>query len=403
MAEELDGSVSFSGPSGGSKMLNFKIYLPPQVFYDVENPIRRISLPSIENFEKIDGIAADQRYQMNVASTYRMLVDKRDDECNTFVSEENRPDYRYIVGSLDGSDDQFHYSGYAYVSDNSIENPLADGGAYKLDHSKLPGGDDIFCSNAAMDFQNKDSCYIAPGPACVPQALGRYAGDGAVVTEGVVVCGSRGEVANNLNIPVEKANRFKFFETASSVFFNGFGRQRENVWSMIALEAPDQLRQRVAWALSQILVVTPNQIDNADLISECFLNYYDIFVRNAFGNYRDILKEVSYSPMMAEMLSFLESRSAAYVKRVEERVSRPDENYAREIMQLFSIGIYMLDIDGSVITVNGTAVPTYDNSDIQTFARAWTGFRRQYYRSNFEGYQRAPNRIDPMPIEGPRR
>ena len=196
---------------------------------------------------------------------------------------------------------------------------------------------------------------------------------------------------------------FRFFETGSSVFFNGHGRQKENVWSMVALDAPDQLRQRVAWALSQIFVVTPNQIDNAELLSEVFMNYYDIFVRNAFGNYRDVLKEVSYSPMMAEMLSFMESRSAAYVKRVEERVSRPDENYAREIMQLFTIGIFRLNQDGTLLKVNKTEVPTYDNTDIQTFARAWTGFRRQYFRSNFEGYSHTGNRMDPMPIDGARR
>lgn len=81
---------------------------------------------------------------------------------------------------------------------------------------------------------------------------------------------------------------------------------------MIALESNDQLRQRMAWALSQILVVTPNQIDEEGY-SEIYLNYYDIFVRNAFGNYFDVLKEVSYSPMMAEMLSFLDSKSSAYV------------------------------------------------------------------------------------------
>jgi uncharacterized protein (DUF1800 family) len=78
---------------------------------------------------------------------------------------------------------------------------------------------------------------------------------------------------------------------------------------MVALSAPDQLRQRMAWALSQVLVVTPNQI-NENGLSEAYLNYYDIFVRNAFGNYRDVLKEVSQSPMMAEMLSFLESKSS---------------------------------------------------------------------------------------------
>ena len=95
------------------------------------------------------------------------------------------------------------------------------------------------------------------------------------------------------------------------------------------------------------------------------MNYYDIFTRNAFGNYRDILKEVSYSPMMGEMLSYMESRSAAFVKRVEERVSRPDENYAREIMQLFTIGLVMLREDGTVIKKKNAPVATYENSDIQ--------------------------------------
>jgi cullin-associated NEDD8-dissociated protein 1 len=78
---------------------------------------------------------------------------------------------------------------------------------------------------------------------------------------------------------------------------------------MVTLSAQDQLRQRMAWALSQILVVSPNQV-NAYGLSEPYLNYYDIFVRNAFGNYRDVLKEVSHSPMMAEMLSFIESKSS---------------------------------------------------------------------------------------------
>lgn len=87
-------------------------------------------------------------------------------------------------------------------------------------------------------------------------------------------------------------------------------------------------------------MVTQNQIADENLENESYLHYYDIFVRNAFGNYRDILKEVSYSPMMAEMLSFLESRSAAYVLRKEGRVSRPDENYAREIMQV-SVLVYL--------------------------------------------------------------
>ena len=71
----------------------------------------------------------------------------------------------------------------------------------------------------------------------------------------------------------------------------------------------------MAWALSQILIVTPKQIGESGL-SEAYLNYYDIFVRNAFGNYRDVLKEVSQSPMMAEMLSFLESKSSGMYSKM---------------------------------------------------------------------------------------
>ena len=91
---------------------------------------------------------------------------------------------------------------------------------------------------------------------------------------------------------------------------------------MVALESKDQLRQRMAWALSQILVVTPSEVGQVDY-SEIYLNYYDIFVRNAFGNYFDILKEVSYSPVMAEMLSFLNSRSSSYILRTFGRTLYP--------------------------------------------------------------------------------
>ena len=79
---------------------------------------------------------------------------------------------------------------------------------------------------------------------------------------------------------------------------------KRQVWTEIALTADDQLRQRVAWALAQILVVSPGAIDDST-VAEAFLVYYDIFVRHAFGNYFDILKEVVYSPMMSEMLTYI--------------------------------------------------------------------------------------------------
>jgi len=176
-------------------------------------------------------------------------------------------------------------------------------------------------------------------------------------------------------------------------------RQKQNVWNMISLAAQDQLRQRMAWVLSQILPITPYQINESGL-SEIYLNYHDIFVRNAFGNYRDVLREVSLSPMMAEMLSFLESKSSAYVLRTTGTKARPDENFAREAMQLFTMGVYSLNIDGTPIldADTGLPIPTYDNTDIQTFARAWTGFQQQEQRGNIELWEWEPNRIDPLRI-----
>lgn len=180
-----------------------------------------------------------------------------------------------------------------------------------------------------------------------------------------------------------------------------WGSQKKNVWSTIALESNDQLRQRMAWALSQILVVSPQEIGAEDY-SEMYLNYYDIFVRNAFGNYFDILKEVSYSPVMAEMLSFENSKSSSFVLEDSGARSFPDENYAREIMQLFTIGVYELNMDGTQKRdSSGSPISTYDNTDIQNFARAWTGFIMQLRRSNIEmRWRDGKNRIDPMKIQG---
>ena len=89
--------------------------------------------------------------------------------------------------------------------------------------------------------------------------------------------------------------------------------------------------------LNVILTYLTHQIDDGVRYSEWFLSYYDIFVRNAFTNYRQILKEISFNPLMAEHLSFLRSQSSAFLWEKYEIKSQADENYAREIMQLFTI------------------------------------------------------------------
>jgi len=210
---------------------------------------------------------------------------------------------------------------------------------------------------------------------------------------GVLVCGSNGEVAND-----KKAEGFVFdtsgtdFSTAS---YNA-GEDKMNVWYMVALTANDQLRQRIAWALSQIVVVVTGAVNDGARHSEWFLSYYDIFVRNAFGNYRDILRQISYSPLMAENLSYLQSRSAGYVWERYRVKTQADENFAREIMQLFTMGVNKLNMDGTfVLDDQKRKILAYTNDDIESFARSWTGFDLQPRRSNIEGRD---NRLDPMRI-----
>jgi hypothetical protein len=165
------------------------------------------------------------------------------------------------------------------------------------------------------------------------------------------------------------------------------------VWYTLSLEAPDQLRQRMALFLSEIFVVTDQDVGH--LGGEGFLNYYDIFVRGAFGNYRDVLREVSYSPIMGQMLTFIQSSSFRFSNYF------PDENYAREVMELFTIGLVMLHENGTaMLDAAGNPIETYDTSDVQTLARAWTGFDRRNGRGNIEEDQlRLSNEIDPMQVK----
>ena len=165
-----------------------------------------------------------------------------------------------------------------------------------------------------------------PNELRVDEVATYYNATGAIGGDGVVVCGSPGEVANDPTLGGE------FHIALGHDIAWDIGRQREFVWTMTALTAPDQLRLRVAWAMAQWLVLVPSALGDSFQRTEVFLHYYDIFVRNAFGNYRDVLREVSYSPLMAENLSYLQSRSAAYVLEHFNLVSFADENFAREIM-----------------------------------------------------------------------
>lgn len=156
-------------------------------------------------------------------------------------------------------------------------------------------------------------------------------------------------------------------------------RYRDHAWWHASITAPDQLRQRIAWALSQIFVIndspTPFRQDYLDVDDTarwlCVSNYYDQFVDATDSTYRDLLEEVTFSPVMGHFLGHLYNS-----KGNPEEGRFPDENFAREILQLFSIGLHRLHRDGRYINgKDGQPIPTYSNDEIQEFSRLFTGFK----------------------------
>lgn len=138
-------------------------------------------------------------------------------------------------------------------------------------------------------------------------------------------------------------------------------------WWHSIINGTDQLRQRVAFALSEIFVVSG--IGPLDHSALGLADYYDVLTQHAFGNYRDLLKEVTLHPAMGIYLSMLRNEKAN-----PELNIRPDENYAREVLQLFSIGVHELNHDGSVKRTNGDPIPNYTQDVIEGFAKVFTGW-----------------------------
>lgn len=135
----------------------------------------------------------------------------------------------------------------------------------------------------------------------------------------------------------------------------------------IIMNGADLLRQRVALALSEIFVIS-TEADAIYGTANGVAHWYDMLLRNAFGNFRDLLQDVTMHPVMGHYLSHAGNRKTNVA---ENRF--PDENYAREIMQLFTIGLFMLNDDGSFILDGEEPIPTYDNSHITEFAKIFTG------------------------------
>ena len=140
-----------------------------------------------------------------------------------------------------------------------------------------------------------------------------------------------------------------------------------------AATAPDQLRKRMAWALQNIFVVSQAEA-NLFQQARAYAAYLDHIERLAFGNYRELLEEVALSPAMGIYLSHLRN-----AKEDPARHRTPDENFARELMQLFTIGLHELNEDGTPrLGAQGQPIETYSNSDVMALARVFTGWSWGY-------------------------
>jgi uncharacterized protein (DUF1800 family) len=161
-------------------------------------------------------------------------------------------------------------------------------------------------------------------------------------------------------------------------------------WWNVSIAAPDQLRQRVAFALSELLVVSQ---DGAGLAERptAIANYYDMLLKDAFANYRTILEDVTLNP---EMGIYLNMRGN--VKANPSTGTNPNENYAREILQLFSIGLNKLQPDGTLkLDAQGLPMATYDQSVVVGLARVFTGWN---WHQNGTSNNPASDYINPMTL-----
>jgi uncharacterized protein (DUF1800 family) len=193
------------------------------------------------------------------------------------------------------------------------------------------------------------------------------------------------EIENDLNGPrVDQTYRTNNDERVED-------ENLQSAFARAAISGPDQLRQRVAFALSQILVIS-RQDGNIDQNVRSLARYYDRLVDHAFGNYYDLLMGVTLDPNMGRYLSHVGNLPP------DPAINRfPDENYAREVMQLFSIGLWELNQDGTrKLDQEGNPIPTYDNDTITELARVMTGL---WFANNGWGSQTRQDQEHLVPME----
>lgn len=171
-------------------------------------------------------------------------------------------------------------------------------------------------------------------------------------------------ITNQLNLPAT----LQLPQIPASGTPTALRNARMEAWWNTAINGQDQLRQRVAFALSEIFVVS----DRSDSLSEevrAIAYYHDLLAKDAFGTFRTLLEDVTLSPAMGLYLNMQGNQKPDPANNIHA-----DENYAREVMQLFTVGLVQLNADGTVKTSGGNPIPTYGQPDVSGLARVLTGW-----------------------------
>lgn len=154
-------------------------------------------------------------------------------------------------------------------------------------------------------------------------------------------------------------------------YFFKFDMSQYMVWYQLT-QSPDAVRRRWAWALSEIFVVSARGVMMLDWQSLAVSAYWDVLTKNGFGTYRELLEAITLNPAMGVFLSTLGN-----LKEDPTTGRLPDENYAREVMQLFSIGLHDLNLDGSLKRdAKGQPIESYTADDVSNLARVFTGYKK---------------------------
>ena len=166
--------------------------------------------------------------------------------------------------------------------------------------------------------------------------------------------------------------------------------QFQEAWWHAIVTGPDQLRQRVAFALSEIMVVSANG-NNLYEHPEAMATYWDLLANDAFGNFRQLIQDVTLNPAMGQFLDMEHNDKPNPAKNTS-----PNENYGREVMQLFTIGLNKLSLDGSLqLDGNGQPIPTYTQQVVEGYSALFTGWYWAQNGTPTWGYV-APNYLQPM-------